>query len=527
MEIIKSFTDNNFQSNITIKGSIENPLFRTSDIADILDMKNIRVNIQNFDDSEKVVKNINTLGGIQPVSFLTEKGLYKILFKSRKPIAEKFQNWVCEVIKEIRLNGVYDLQKQMTEKIIEEKELENERVLLDKFSSSGNLVYIIKVKTLNDGKYVIKIGESRRGIRGRYNEHKSSYDECLLLNCFPVDKSKLFETFLHYHEVIHPNQVKNLPNHENENELFLIGENLTYNLILKIINENINNFNYKINELILENELLKNENVNYSVIDNGMINQLFEINKILLDKITSLENSVNILLNEKNKERTNLTTGFGEQLPHLGPRLQKINPENYQLIKIYESVSEAMNEDKNIKRPSINKAIHENTIYCGFRWLLVERNLDPNIIHSIEPTKQIKNKNVGYIAKLNNDKSEILNVYLDRKTACFLNGYNSSSALDNSVKNLAMSNGNYYMLYENCDKNLIKKFEKNNRKPILYKNGMGKYDENNNLICEYKCKYECIKENKMSDKTLEKALKNNLIYNGYYYKELGEKLSMI
>jgi hypothetical protein len=159
--------------------------------------------------------------------------------------------------------------------------------------------------------------------------------------------------------------------------------------------------------------------------------------------------------------------------------------------------------------------------------LLVERNLDPNIIHSNEHTKQIKNKNVGYIAKLNNNKSEILNVYLDRKTACFLNGYNSSSALDNSVKNLAMSNGNYYILYENCDKNLIKNFEKYNGNPILYKNGIGKYYENNNLVYKYKCKYECIKENKISDKTLEKALKNNAMYNGYYYKELGEKLSVI
>jgi len=30
----------------------------------------------------------------------------------------------------------------------------------------------------------------------------------------------------------------------------------------------------------------------------------------------------------------------------------------------------------------------------------------------------------------------------------------------------------------------------------------------------------------MSDKTLRKALKNNIPYNGYYYKELGEKLSV-
>jgi prophage antirepressor-like protein len=53
---------------------------------------------------------------MQDVTFLTEKGLYKVLFRSRKPIAQKFQNWVCEVIKEIRLNGLYELQKEVDQK---------------------------------------------------------------------------------------------------------------------------------------------------------------------------------------------------------------------------------------------------------------------------------------------------------------------------------------------------------------------------------------------------------------------------
>ena len=74
-----------------------------------------------------------------------------------------------------------------------------------------------------------------------------------------------------------------------------------------------------------------------------------------------------------------------------------------------------MLRNKNIKRPSIMKAIQENTIYREFCWLLVERNLDPNIIHSIEPTKETKIQNLGYIAKLDANKIEILNVYLDRK----------------------------------------------------------------------------------------------------------------
>jgi prophage antirepressor-like protein len=544
MEIIKSFTDNNFQSNITIRGNIENPLFRTSDIADILEINNIRSNIQNFNDSEKVIQNINTIGGMQQVSFLTEKGLYKILFRSRKPIAEKFQNWVCEVIKEIRLNGIYDLQKQMEEKIIEHKELENERVLLDKFANIGSIIYIIKVKTFDDGTYVIKIGESRQGIRRRYAEHKSNYDECLLLDCFQVEKSKDFECMLHHNKIIRPNKVKNLENHEKENELFLIGKNLTYQMVLKIIDDNINNYNYTIRELLLENELLRlKQNNPFPNINIELITELIQTNKLLNERIISLENTIKILIENKvmennsiqeieeykpslTKKETKLVTGFGEQMPHLGPRLQKINPETLQLIKVYECVTEAMNEDKTIKRPSINKAINQNTIYRGFRWLLVERNLDPNIIHSIEPTKQIQEQNLGYIAKLNSDKTEILNVYLDRKTAATLNNYQSSSALDNPVKNQTISKGNYYILYDKCNEELINNFEKQYGSPILYKDGVGQYNENNELVCEYKCKYDCIKELKISDKTLAKAISNNTLYNGYYYRKLGSKLSV-
>jgi hypothetical protein len=214
-------------------------------------------------------------------------------------------------------------------------------------------------------------------------------------------------------------------------------------------------------------------------------------------------------------------------MPHLGPRLQQINPETLQLVKVYESVTEAMNECKNIKRPSISKAVEENTIYCGFRWLLVERNLDPNKIHIIQPTKQTKVQNVGYVAKINQDKTEILNVYIDRKTAAQQNGYQSSSGLDNSVKNNTLSNGFYYTLYDTCSENLIEKFEEKNGSPLLYKNGIGQYDVNNNLVKEFSCKYDCIKELKMSDKTLAKALTNNIPYNNYYYKELGSKVKCL
>ena len=417
--------------------------------------------------------------------------------------------------------------KEMEEKVIKQKEIQNEKTLLEKFSHKCSLIYIIKVKTYEHGEYIVKIGYSDKGITYRYNEHKTNYDECILLNCFLVDKSKDFEGFLHNHNIVYPNKCKTLEKHEKENELFLIGKNLTYQMLLKIIEDNINNYNYRVSELLLENELLKSKvETNQNNINNDLIMELIQTNKLLTNKVSSLESSMQQILNKLNAQETKVVTGFNQQMPHLGPRLQKINPETLHLIKVYESVTEAMNENKNLKRPSITKAVEENTIYCGFRWLLVERNLDPNIIHSIQPTKQTKVQNLGYIAKLNADKSEILNVYLDRKTAAELNGYQNSSALDNPVKNNTITNGNYYTLYDKCEQNLIQNFEEKYGQPKLYKNGVGQYDVNNNLVKEFGCKYDCIRELKMSDKTLHKSLQNNIPYNNYYYKEIGAKLSV-
>lgn len=564
MEIIKSFIENNLQSETN-----EEPLFRASEIGYMLEMANIRVCTQHFDETEKTIKTVQSSTGPKQVTFLTEKGLYKILFKSRKPIAETLINWVCNVIKEIRLNGSYNLQTklenqkmmietnkniEMREKIVEHTELENERTLLDKFANIGSIIYIIRVKTYENGTYVIKIGESRHGIRGRYLEHKSNYEECLLMNCFQVIRSRDFEHSLHHNPLIRPNKVTNLENHERENELFLIGQNLTYQMILKIINNTIDSYNYTVRELLLEIELLKCRNSQPFNVNPEILQEFMQTNKLLVEsnaklteKVLLLENSVNQLLkcdmifkneivticeetktnkNEEEPSKCKLVTGFNQQIPNLGPRLQKINPETFQLVQVYECVTDAMNENTDIKRPSIMKAINENTIYRGFRWLLVARNDDPNVIHLIEPTKVISEKNIGYIAKLNSDKSEILNVYLDRKTAATLNNYQSSSALDNPVKNETLSKGNYYILYEKCNENLIENFEEQYGEPLLYKCGVGQYDLNNNLIKTFENKFTCLKTLKMSDKTLTKALLNNTQYNGYYYREIGAKLSM-
>ena len=419
--------------------------------------------------------------------------------------------------------------KELEMKLKQQQCLEREKILLNQYATIGSIIYIIKVKMFTTGEYIIKIGQSRKGIMNRYNEHKHKYDECLLLDCFSVNRSHEFENFLHNHEDIRGNRVNNLLNHENELELFLIGKNLSYKTLLKIINNNLTYFDSNdIRKLEKENEQLKMMmQMKNDGNDSPLIHELLNMMKSMSSKIDNLEK----LIQEKTsiattKEEPKITTGFSQPLATIGPRLQQIHPETLRLVKVYETVSECMKEDTKMKRPSLTKAIMENLVYNGFRWLFVDRELDPSIIHKIEPTKQTKTPNLGYIAQINKEQTEIVNVYIDRKTAAHMNGYESTAALDNPVKNYTLSKDSYYKLYDDCQDELKSAFEEQCGEPFLYKNGAGQFDAEHKLTNEFASKYDCIKQLKMSDKTLTKCYNKDIQYNGYYYKEIGSKLSM-
>ncbi len=105
MDIIRAFTTNSLHTEIVIKGTVENPLFRASDVAFILEISNIRASIKDFNESEKVVQTMTTPGGPQKVLFLTQTGLFRLLFRSKKnPIALQVQYWACDVVKELQIN---------------------------------------------------------------------------------------------------------------------------------------------------------------------------------------------------------------------------------------------------------------------------------------------------------------------------------------------------------------------------------------------------------------------------------------
>lgn len=215
MDIVKAFNSNELHTEIVIKGTYDNPLFRAIDVGEILGISNIRQSIHDFDNTEKdaVITNDAT-GRQQNITFLTEKGLYKVLFKSRKPIAEKFQNWVCEVIKEIRLSGKYELEKQLEQKdniimeIQETAEQEKEKhkkvvehAIVSQFPKNTECVYFGTIDNVGQGEKLIKFGQTN-DLRSRVYNHHGNFKNFRLVNAFKVQNKVEIENLVKQHPKI-------------------------------------------------------------------------------------------------------------------------------------------------------------------------------------------------------------------------------------------------------------------------------------------------------------------------------------
>lgn len=73
-----------------------------SDVTDALNIVSSRYVLRNVSDKYKGVYNLHTLGGVQEVLTLNEKGVYRLIMRSNKPEAEAFQDWVFDIIKQLR-----------------------------------------------------------------------------------------------------------------------------------------------------------------------------------------------------------------------------------------------------------------------------------------------------------------------------------------------------------------------------------------------------------------------------------------
>lgn len=101
------------------------------DVCDALGLNNSRKMISALPKDLKDVTTSDTLGGKQKVNIVSELGIYKLVFKSRREEAEAFQEWIFATIKQMRQSsGLEGFQ------IFRMLDKEHQREMMSKLSRS-------------------------------------------------------------------------------------------------------------------------------------------------------------------------------------------------------------------------------------------------------------------------------------------------------------------------------------------------------------------------------------------------------
>jgi prophage antirepressor-like protein len=108
-----------FESNeIRFVGTVENPEWIAADVCKALDLDNVSVALDGLDADESGICNVkvrsdNGVEQDREMLTVTESGLYRLIFKSRKPAAKRMKKWVFSVVlPSIRKTGIYSITPQ-------------------------------------------------------------------------------------------------------------------------------------------------------------------------------------------------------------------------------------------------------------------------------------------------------------------------------------------------------------------------------------------------------------------------------
>ncbi|AXD42568.1 hypothetical protein FPT84_09350 [Salmonella enterica] len=114
------------------------PWFCLKDVCEVLDIKNVSQLSAQLDEKGICKTYTPTKGGKQQLVYVSEPNLYRVIFRSNKPEAKQFQDWVFnDVLPAIRKTGRY--QKQPPSEPLNSNDMSNLKRLV--WMMTGNMRY--------------------------------------------------------------------------------------------------------------------------------------------------------------------------------------------------------------------------------------------------------------------------------------------------------------------------------------------------------------------------------------------------
>lgn len=456
MDLIKFFVDNDENIEINIQGTVDEPLFQANQIGKLLGLTNINKNIKDFDQDEKVLTLSYSNGGKQNMSFLTEIGLYRILGMSRKEKARKFQKWIATVVKEIRINGKYELEKSLKDTIQNhEKDIQQQRhdLLLTLWDDTPG-VYIGKIKDMDDGKYVIKIGNTI-DIKKRTSCHQNKYQEFILFDFFKANRHIQLEQSLYKNDFIAKHKYVEEVNGIKSTETFCVSKEI-YKTIVQIIEKRQKDYQGFSQEDCLD--IIQKEN------DIKKIQEQKELELVQLQKWQAHNYMPVIVIKEK---YTPLPHVIKEKKITKGRKIQKYTPEG-QLLQTYTGISNAIRTEieDNLSETGLRFALKKAIEYRGFRWVYLERDLPDNTVQDIgDNNTTIRRIPIDLIAMLDIDNKYIIDVFRNQREAANSRHLITTFSVYNSIKKNVLCKGHHFNFFSKCTEEQKNKYMENNTLP--------------------------------------------------------------
>lgn len=436
MDILKAFNINGVDFDVNIEGTDDEPLFQANQIGHLLGIQNIRQSISGFDDDERVyVSTTYTPGGIKETIYLTETGLYRLLGMSRKPIARTFQKWVCQVVKEIRITGKYELLRQReVDKVLYAKRREQDRhdTLINAFKNK-RVIYLTRLKNFNEEKDIIKLGWTN-DIPDRQRALVTQFGGSTFQDVFECNQNQEFELFLKRHRDIAQHAYReDIIANVRSTETYLLSQT-EYTYLVKIIRRNIDNYQGFSKEQLIELQHIKLEknkidlqkqalellalnvapaevtsvmNLYITTNPSQQLQTIIGNNEIHQDVQHNLQDNIYLLEN---------IDGIHEKeigIPRINTRnrrVQQYDINTFDPVKTYDGIMDVIRQNKDMSKIGVKTAALKNTVYRGSRWFFLERDQD-DVKYNIPPTKEIKTSIPRHIAMLNHDNTQILSVY--------------------------------------------------------------------------------------------------------------------
>ena len=543
MDIIQIFTNNDLSQSIDIQGTIDEPLFRASQIADLLDISNIHTSLRNFDSDEKTIRSVYSDYGQQQIMFLTELGLYRILGQSRKPVAKSFQKWVCTVIKEIRLKGKYELQNELH--LIKNENENNVKYMrhqtLKESYNKKDVVYFGLLKEVDDNHFIIKIG-STCDIKARGPSLENLFDKCIFLDIFECLKHTKFEKFLHNYEEIKKYQYKDeIIDGVKSSEAFLVDKDI-YENIKKIAHKNIHQFNIldkseymemhniktRNSEIEMEMIKLENERIKLEIIRNNPhidIKSLFNDNNKLDNNIVNKEDSDNNSDDDTtihdiypSTDNTIINAPLKTRKLSQGRKVQRYSFDK-NLIETYQGLLDASRKFEGASKSQIKVAILNKQIYREYRWAYLDSNLPDTTIQDIGENKEVNIIKKGFVAMLNLDKNKIEDVFVDQKSAGQAMKFNSSASICLAIIYNRRCSGHYFTMWDKCSAEMQQEYLRDNILPEkINQNGIKIHKLHpitHEIMHTYLCIEDVVKKYQTSRGFLKRIMNNDEIFKGY------------